>query len=110
MIISDNENSEIIRKISKRKISTIVRRTILAAIDILRHYDLSAIIIDKENQQFDALEFVLNIRDIDRRVPIYIPQDILKNENWKPIKSIGKIISFDNDLLENLISLKQTDN
>jgi DNA-binding response OmpR family regulator len=72
LIISDDENSEIIKTLNRRKMVTVIRRTILTAMDFLRYNDVSAIIIDKKHRDVDILEFSLNIRDINKVTPIFI--------------------------------------
>lgn len=105
LIISDNENSDIVRIVSSMKIIPIIRKTVLTALSLLRHHEITAIVIDKEYENVDALEFILNARDVDREVPIFVPEFYFKNEDWSILRNFGKIVVYSNDkqLLNNTI-------
>jgi len=98
LVISDNENSGLIKQLNKKKAVPIIRRTIIAAMDILRHQDINSIIFDKQHRHIDVLEFILNVRDIDRKVPIYVPQEFLENENWSKVMIQGWVKPLNKDL------------
>ena len=52
--------------------SPIIVHTIAQALRALQRHVARAIVYDDADQQSDALEFVLNVRDVDRRTPIII--------------------------------------
>jgi DNA-binding NtrC family response regulator len=94
LIISDDENSDTVKIILRLKLIPIIRRSILAAMEILRHGEIGAIIIDKENQNVDTIEFILNARDVVRDIPILVPEQYYDIEDWSLIKICGKIIVY----------------
>jgi hypothetical protein len=93
IVITDNENSRIIRMLLRNKIIPIIRTSIISAMDILRHLDIRAIIIDKEHRNLDPIEFILNARDISADIPIFIPQKF----NPQIINQLENIRIFDNE-------------
>jgi two-component SAPR family response regulator len=99
LIISDDENSEIIKTLNRRKMVTVIRRTILTAMDFLRYNDVSAIIIDKKHRDVDILEFSLNIRDINKLTPIFIINEPFDEQMLKPGLNIHTMNTFYSDFL-----------
>ena len=97
LVITNNENSETVKLISRLKLVPIIRRSILTAIEFLRHYEISAIVIDKTNQNVDAIEFILNAKDVARDVPIFVPAQMYEIEDWNLVQ-IHTIIRLYDDL------------
>ena len=95
LIISDDENSKTVRMMSRFNLIPIIRRSILSAMEFLRHYEIVAIIIDKEHQNVDAIEFILNARDVARDTPIFVPEQFYEVEDWNLIRIYGKIALYD---------------
>jgi hypothetical protein len=95
LIISDDENSKTVKLILRHKLVPIIRRSILSAVYFLRHYDIMAIIIDKKNQNVDAIEFILNAREVACDIPIFVPEQYYELEDWSLIISFGKIKIYD---------------
>jgi hypothetical protein len=106
LVITDDENSDIVRLFFRHRIIPITKRSILSAIYVLQHLDIVAVIIDKELQNVDTLEFILNARDIDRKVPIFVSNSITNQEDWKIIKNESKVVVFkdENDLIKNTVN------
>jgi DNA-binding NtrC family response regulator len=106
LVITDDENSDIVRLLFRHRIIPITKRSILSAIYVLQHLDIVAVIIDKELQNVDTLEFILNARDIDRKVPIFVSNSITNQEDWKIIKNESKVVVFkdENDLIKNTVN------
>lgn len=50
----------------------LVRAGMREAVDTLRHEQIEAILVDTTSAELDALEFVLNVRDINESVPILV--------------------------------------
>ena len=49
-----------------------VRQRMREALDDLRHRRFSAVLVDRDNEDVDVLEFILNVRDLDDRVPVFV--------------------------------------
>jgi hypothetical protein len=94
LVITENENSPVIQMLFRMHIVPVIRRSITSAIKLLKHLHIAAIIIDKENQNIDAIEFILNARDINCIMPIFIPEPYSKIEGWNIIKNLGNITLY----------------
>lgn len=53
-------------------LSVLVRETIEAALDRLRHERCAAVVVDRKYTDADILEFVLNVRDVDNDIPVIV--------------------------------------
>lgn len=95
LIISNDENSDAIKLISRLKFIPIIRRSILTAIKFLRHNEIAAIVIDKKNQNVDAIEFILNASEVVRNVKIFVPAQLYDIEDWNLVKIHGIINLYD---------------
>lgn len=91
LIIGDNEQSDIVKVVQRQKLVPLIRRSILATLEVLKHFDIEAIIIDNDYKGLDILELMLNIREINYDTPFIITLD-------KPIENstaLYKEIGFD---------------
>jgi two-component SAPR family response regulator len=95
LVITDDENSKIVRTLLKQKIFPVIRRSIPTAMQILRHLKVTGIIVEDEHKSVDTLEFILNVRDITKDVPIFISNRYQKHSVIKQIKNYGQIVIFD---------------
>lgn len=62
----------------------LVREHIEQALRTLRHEQIEAVLVDARNAGVDALEFVLNVRDVDRIVPILVATSDETPEDLRP--------------------------
>lgn len=95
LVISDDENSNIIKFIYRNKLMPIIRRSILPALELIRHQDVSAIIVDKNHQHIDTLEFILNVRDINKNIPIIVQEDSIVPGDKEVTRSMKNVIIDD---------------
>ena len=95
LVITDDENSKIVRSLMKQKIFPVIRRSIPSAIQILRHLKIRGIILEDEHKSVDTLEFILNVRDITKETPILISNKYQKHSTIKKIQHLGRIEIFD---------------
>jgi hypothetical protein len=106
LIITDDENSDIVRMFLRHRIIPITRRSIISAIYLLRHLHIVAIIVDKELQNVDTLEFILNARDIAHEIPIFVPDTFNKKEDWADVKDQVNVLIYndENMLIKNTVN------
>jgi hypothetical protein len=97
LVISDSENSQTIKTLSRLKLVPLIRRSILSAMELLRHHNISAVVIDKDNQNVDAIEFILNARDIIHDIPIFIPNQFYEIRPDGITKLYKKIVVYENE-------------
>jgi CheY-like chemotaxis protein len=89
MIIDDGPKNGLQERLFEMGFTPFVKNNINDALDRIRHEGFAMLIINKEHPQIDALELVLNVRDFDREIPIFIfgvgsnyPEDrILKQQH-----------------------------
>ena len=96
LVITDDENSELVRVLLKQKIIPITRQSLQSAIQLMRHIDFSAVVIDKIHHNVDTLEFILNARDFSINTPIFIPEKFFLNNEWRKIKKLKQVHVYDN--------------
>lgn len=92
LIISSKEKSKTIDIVSRHKYVPIIRRSLLSAIEIIKHHRMFAIIIDNSAEDFDVLEFVLNLNDLGVNIPIYISKNDISDTNFQKVKEVYKNI------------------
>jgi len=95
LVITDDENSKVVRNLIKQKVFPVIRRSIPSAIQMLRHLNIQGIIVEDEHKSVDTLEFILNVRDISRDIPIFISNKYQKHKVIRQIKNFGQIEIFD---------------
>lgn len=95
LVITENENSDIVRTLLRHRAIPITRRSIQSAIDLLQHTNIIAIVIDREHKSIDSLEFILNVRDITEGIPIYIPDEFSRKEDWSIINNLENIVVYE---------------
>ncbi|MBD3288558.1 hypothetical protein GF337_07125 [candidate division KSB1 bacterium] len=59
----------------------IERRDMIQAIEMLHHERFVAVFIDYDHVEIDALEFILNVRDMKLSIPVIIIGEL--KENWE---------------------------
>ena len=106
LVITDNENSDIVRMFLRHRVIPITRRSIISAIYLLRHLHIVAIIIDKELQNVDTLEFILNARDIAQEIPIFVPDTFNNKKDWVDVKDQVNVLVYndENMLIKNTVN------
>jgi hypothetical protein len=105
LIISDDENSLLVRRMGKMHFLPLVRKSTMAAIDLLKRHEISVVIVDRIPGIVDPIEFILNIRDFNTEIPIFLPDQIIDGKNREALNDCGsKVYSFKNldDLYKNV--------
>lgn len=72
LILSTNKKSDLVETLFNLGYVPLVRQTILPALEMLRHHRFRAVFIDRNREDVDALEFILNVRDLDEKIPIFV--------------------------------------
>jgi DNA-binding NtrC family response regulator len=94
LVITDDENSQVIEMLLRLQVVPVIRRSIMSAINLLRHLSIIAIIIDKQHQDVDSIELILNARDVAGKIPIFVPEQYQRKVDWSIILTLGKIIVY----------------
>jgi len=70
IVYGADEHSELVEIITRAGYLPVIRSNVLNILRLIRHSDFIAIIIDSDNLKEDALELILNVRDINVEIPI----------------------------------------
>ena len=95
LVITDDENSKIVRTLLRLKIVPIIRRSIPSAIQTLSHLNIEGIIVEDENKSIDTIDFISNVRDVSEEIPVFISNRYQKHSIIKKIKNRARITIFD---------------
>ena len=90
LIISDYDKCFLSHELLRKRIMGIVKSEMDMALNTLKHGDFLTLMIDKAHAKIDLIEFVLNVRDINKEIPILIHRDIEVHEKLKPIIRDGR--------------------
>ena len=103
LILGSNRNSELIDALFDAGLAPIVRETMEGALKKLHQERFMAIVLDRANGDVDALEFILNVRDIDEHVPIIAVGESVDGPNYDELLSQQRTLvvseSFSTDRL-----------
>ncbi len=72
LLLGSNMKNRIINSIFDMGYTPILRDKMNEAFYKIRHDNFKAILIDRDRVEIDALEFILNVRDIDQDIPIIV--------------------------------------
>ena len=72
LILGSNSNKELEDLFFDLGLNWILRETMSAALSALRRESFATVVVDRDRVEVDVLEFILNVRDIDRRTPVII--------------------------------------
>jgi hypothetical protein len=97
LVVTDNDDSKIVKNLLKRRIFPLTRSSILSAIDLLKHVQIKTIVLDKTHQYVDTLEFILNVRDINSDLLIFVPEHYRQYPEWKTLEKFNNIEIYDDE-------------
>jgi len=75
LVLAGDDEKGLVDGILQLGLSALTRKTMDQALTALRHESLAAIVVDREEADVDALEFALNVRDVDEETPVLVIRD-----------------------------------
>lgn len=72
LVLGEEERSELMEMLFELGYLPLMRKDILNALDKIRHEKCAAVFLDQSHEDVDVLEFILNVRDIDSRIPVIV--------------------------------------
>ncbi len=72
MVLGTGRSKDLTEVIFNIGFTPLVRQKIQGALEKLRHEHLAAIIVDRDNIDVDVLEFILNVRDVNKQIPVIV--------------------------------------
>lgn len=97
LVITGNENSGIVRSLLKHNSIPVIRRSIQSAIELMQHLKVAAVVIVRDHNNVDSLEFILNARDISVDIPIYVPAEFHEMKDWEIISKFSNVLVYDDE-------------
>ena len=76
-------------------LTVVVRERMQDALSKLRHEGLAAVLVDRKHVNIDVLEFILNVRDIDDHVPVFVVGRSHENGTDKVLLSLRRTFLLD---------------
>lgn len=72
LVLGNHAHSHLVEVLSGLGFDSQVWGSMQHSLDKLRHNKFAAILVDLEFTRADVLEFILNVRDLDREVPVVV--------------------------------------
>ena len=95
LILGDHQRHQIEGILQRMNYAPLVRGSVQHCLELLRTRFLFAVFIDREFNQADVLEFVLNVRDLDCDVPVVVIGRSKDPELDSKIEQQGNVIIVD---------------
>ena len=72
LVLGNHAHRDLVEVLSGLGFASQVWGSMQHSLDKLRHEKFAAILVDLEFTHADVLEFILNVRDIDKKVPVVV--------------------------------------
>jgi len=72
LVLGNHAHRDLVEVLSGLGFASQVWGSMQHCLDKLRHQKFAAILVDHRFTQADVLEFILNVRDIDKKVPVVV--------------------------------------
>ncbi|NIR46881.1 hypothetical protein GWO43_00150 [candidate division KSB1 bacterium] len=72
LVLGGSEQSDLVETLFDMGFVPLVRKKMFRALEMIRHEKFAGVVVDRGNLEEDALEFVLNVRDIDEELPVIV--------------------------------------
>ena len=83
LVLGDDDKSPLLEKLLSFGFTAIVHDDMFEGLKKLRHERFDAVFVDRGHLEADVIEFALNVRDFDERIPIIAagkPSDAYENQ------------------------------
>lgn len=72
LVLGNHANRDLVEVLSGLGFASQVWGSMQHSLDKIRHQKFTAILVDQKFTKADVLEFILNVRDIDKKVPVVV--------------------------------------
>jgi FixJ family two-component response regulator len=72
LVLGNHANRDLVEVLSGLGFASQVWGSMQHSLDKIRHQKFTAILVDQKFTHADVLEFILNVRDIDNKVPVVV--------------------------------------
>lgn len=80
LVLTHDEHSDLIDTLFDLGYVPLIRHKMVSALKDIHHKSAAAVFLDVQFVEIDALEFVINVRDIDQQLPIVILNGSIEGE------------------------------
>ena len=80
LVLTNDETSEVVEALFDLGYVPLIRTKMTTALKDIRHKCVTVIFLDLRCVEIDALEFVINVRDIDQYLPVVIVNGSMEGE------------------------------
>jgi DNA-binding response OmpR family regulator len=98
ILLLSNYNNNLIDLVYNLGLTPILKETMESALSTLRHYNFSAIIVDREFTNIDTLEFILNAWDVYSQVPVIVIDKSNESNNELAVLDQQKVFCLTKDI------------
>jgi len=107
LIVTSDEQSELVEIMFNLGYLPLIRRKMYPALNMIRHKCVDAVFLDFDQMEIDALEFIINVRDLNSVIPVVIvdtpidEKEFLLKQNYVVLieKDVNQIKTFLKSLL-----------
>lgn len=97
MVLTDDEESKLVDALFNLGYVPLIRKKMTSALRDIHHKCVALVFLDLNNVDIDALEFVINVRDIDQELPIIIVNGRIEGKkevlNQKNIYIVANVLA-----------------
>ena len=72
LVLGTYANKDLVDILLSIGLAPLVRENIQGVLDKVRHEQFGAIVVDQRHANIDVLELILNVRDVDGRIPVVV--------------------------------------
>jgi two-component SAPR family response regulator len=95
LVLGNHANRDLVDVLSNIGFVPQLWGSIQHSLDRVRHEKFAAIFIDRKVTRVDVLEFILNVRDIDQKIPVVVIGPAKDEQTEKNIRKLHHTIIFD---------------
>jgi len=80
LVLTNDEQSDLVDTLFELGYIPLIREKMVTALKDIHHKSAAVVFLDMQFVEIDALEFVINVRDIDQHLPVVIVNGSIEGE------------------------------
>jgi FixJ family two-component response regulator len=109
LVLGNHANRDLVQTLSRVGFAPQVWASMRHSLDKLLHQRFAAVIVDRKFTHADVLEFILNVRDINREIPIVVIGSGKDEQMDQKIRIQGGTIMLNGSERDNVLGEKLAD-
>jgi len=109
LVLGNHANRDLVQTLSRVSFAPQVWGSMRHSLDKLLHQRFAAVIVDRKFTHADVLEFILNVRDINREIPIVVIGSGKDEQMDQKIRRQGDTIILNGSERDNVLREKLAD-